>query len=290
MGMKHGDKILLVDGEKIENFNKITHDVIMNSAKTITIERDGQQITLDVPTSLVAKLIEKQMQFVSPRFPFIIEQVSDTSIAKKAGFMSGDKIIGFDSLPIQFYDQVREALITNKGSEKVFTIMRGVDTLNLVVAIPQSATLGVTVNTNFGDFFEFKTLEYGFFESIPAGFNKGYESTTSYLKQFKLMFKPETKAYEHLGGFISIGNFFPATWDWRIFWNMTAFLSIILAIMNVLPIPALDGGHVMFLFYEIITGKKPSDKFLEYTQIAGMILILGLVLFANANDVIKLFK
>ena len=138
--------------------------------------------------------------------------------------------------------------------------------------------------------FEFKTIKYGFLESIPAGINRGVQTTGNYLKQFKLFFKKETKAYESLGGFATIGNIFSSSWDWAHFWNMTAFISIILAIMNLLPIPALDGGHVMFLFGEMITGRKPGEKFLEYAQIAGMVLLLALVLYANANDIIKMIN
>ena len=133
-------------------------------------------------------------------------------------------------------------------------------------------------------------VKYSFIQSIPAGINRGFEITGSYLKQLKMLFKPETKAYEELGGFIKIGSIFPSSWDWERFWNMTAFLSIILAIMNVLPIPALDGGHVMFLMFEIITGRKPGDKFMEYAQVVGMILLLSLLLYANLNDIIGLFK
>jgi regulator of sigma E protease len=134
---------------------------------------------------------------------------------------------------------------------------------------------------------EYATLKYSFVESIPAGFNKGIDKLSDYLKQFKLIFSSETKAYKSIGGFMTIGSIFPGVWNWQAFWNLTAFLSIILAIMNILPIPALDGGHVMFLMYEIITGRKPGDKFMEYAQITGMVLLFGLLIFANGNDVVK---
>jgi regulator of sigma E protease len=141
-----------------------------------------------------------------------------------------------------------------------------------------------------GQLFELKTIRYGFFESIPAGIDKGFKTIGDYLKQFKLIFSRHTKAYESLGGFITIGSIFPGVWDWQAFWNLTAFLSIILAVMNILPIPALDGGHVMFLLFEVVTGRKPSDKFLEYAQYAGMIILLSLLVFANGNDIFKLFR
>jgi regulator of sigma E protease len=138
--------------------------------------------------------------------------------------------------------------------------------------------------------FEFKTIRYGLFESIPAGVSRGVETIGNYLKQFKLFFMPKAKAYESLGGFITIGSIFPGFWDWHSFWNMTAFISIILAIMNLLPIPALDGGYVMFLLYEMITRRKPNEKFMEYAVTAGLFLLLALVIFANANDILKLFR
>jgi regulator of sigma E protease len=156
------------------------------------------------------------------------------------------------------------------------------------VAIGSSGLLGVGPAYALDGIFEYKTIQYTLLESIPAGISKGYHAVGDYLKQFKLLFSPQTKAYESLGGFIAIGNIFPGVWDWESFWNLTAFLSIILAVMNILPIPALDGGHVLFLLYEIVTRHKPSDKFLEYAQIVGMILLFGLLIYANGNDIVKL--
>jgi regulator of sigma E protease len=140
------------------------------------------------------------------------------------------------------------------------------------------------------NYFNFKKKEYSFVRAFPAGTKKAFNGINNYFKQLRLLFSPEVKAYESVGGFISIGNIFPSTWDWHSFWSLTAFLSIMLAILNVLPIPALDGGHVMFLLYEMITGRKPGDKFMEYAQITGMIILFALLIFANANDIVKLFN
>lgn len=290
IGMQHGDKILKVDGKEIENFNKITQDVVIEQAKQITVERNGEEVNIDVPKTLIADLIDSKMLFISPRIPFEIAEVSDTSAAGKAGMKAGDKIIAFDTIPVNFYDEVKAQLELHKNKQTNLKVLRGSDTLIMNISIPKTGLLGVALNTNMEDYFELKTVEYGFFASFPAGITKGYESMTNYLKQFKLIFKPETKAYESMGGFISIGNIFPSEWNWQIFWNMTAFLSMILAIMNLLPIPALDGGHVMFVLYEIVTRRKPSEKFLEYAQIVGMILLFSLLIYVNANDVIKLFR
>jgi regulator of sigma E protease len=162
--------------------------------------------------------------------------------------------------------------------------------MNIAVKSNSLGMLGINREGSAGEIFDFKTLKYGFLQSIPAGIDKGFKTVADYLKQFKLIFSKNSKAYESLGGFITIGNIFPGVWDWQAFWNLTAFLSIILAIMNILPIPALDGGHVMFLLFEVITGRKPSDKFLEYAQYAGMILLLSLLLFANGNDILRLIR
>ena len=169
------------------------------------------------------------------------------------------------------------------------TALRGTDTLSFNVQLDETAKIGAYI-TNPTSLFKVSEREYSLVSAIPAGFTKTWKQAANYLKQLKLLFMPEAKAYESLGGFIAIGNIFPAEWDWMSFWSLTAFLSIILAIMNILPIPALDGGHVLFLMYEIITGRKPSDKFLEYAQVVGMVILFGLLIFANGNDIIKLFK
>ena len=172
----------------------------------------------------------------------------------------------------------------------VLNILRKGENLNIPVIPTCAGMLGVTSNRSYDQFFELKTIKYGFFQSIPAGIGKGFKTIGDYLKQFKLIFSKHTKAYESLGGFITIGSIFPGVWDWQAFWNLTAFLSIILAVMNILPIPALDGGHVMFLLFEVVTGRKPSDKFLEYAQIAGMIILFSLLIFANGNDILRLYQ
>jgi regulator of sigma E protease len=173
----------------------------------------------------------------------------------------------------------------------MLTIARDGETLKVPVQPTSAGLLGIgRSSTAMSQIFELKTIKYGFIESIPAGVRKGFKTMGDYLKQFRLLFSKETKAYESLGGFITIGNIFPGVWDWQSFWTLTAFLSIILAIMNILPIPALDGGHVLFLLFEVVTGHKPSDKFLEYAQIAGMIILFSLLILANGNDILRLIR
>ncbi len=291
VGLQNGDKIVSLDGEEIDNFFSIVPDILLNEIQTITVNRDGQILDLQVSESVIPKLI-KNPEFVVPRIPFIIAEIptEDESAAREAGLKEGDKIIAFNGEDVSFYDEVRDKLNENKQSKVLLSINRDNQILEIPVDIPESGKLGVYTEASLDKFFELKKIEYDFFESIPAGINKGFKTVKDYLKQFKLIFKPETKAYESLGGFLKIGSFFPGTWDWHVFWNMTAFLSIILAVMNILPIPALDGGHVMFLLYEMISGRKPGDKFLEYAQLAGMIILLSLLIFANGNDIVQLIK
>ncbi len=190
-----------------------------------------------------------------------------------------------------YSDEFQNYLSSRKRQEVTLKILRNGERLDIPVVVTAAGMIGVEFSRpGAAEYFETKTIKYGFFESVPAGIKKGFKAIGDYLKQFKLIFSKDTKAYESLGGFITIGSIFPGAWNWQAFWNLTALLSIILAVMNILPIPALDGGHVMFLFYEVITGRKPSDKFLEYAQITGMILLFALLIYANGNDIIRLIK
>jgi regulator of sigma E protease len=169
------------------------------------------------------------------------------------------------------------------------TVERDGSLVDIPVTVSEEGLLGIHAG-HIGKFFEFRRIEYSFLASIPAGITKGMATFSSYLKQLKMIFSPQTGAYKSLGGFITIGSIFQPVWDWQAFWSITAFLSIVLAIMNVLPIPALDGGHVMFLLYEMVSGRKPSDKFMEYAQLTGMLILLSLILYANGNDIVRLFR
>ncbi len=291
IGLRNGDKILSVGNLKVENFHKIIPTLILDNAKDIQVERDGQKVNVDISDEDVALLIKSKgvMTFRTP-FDYRIAKVLKNSAAQTAGLKEGDQIVGMNSLKYEYNDQFKTTLKDSIGKTVALNVLRNSQELTVQLSIPETGLLGIQLSQDLEKIFEFKTIKYGLFESIPAGISKGISTTSDYLKQFKLIFSPKTKAYESLGGFISIGNIFPGMWNWFSFWNMTAFLSIILAVMNLLPIPALDGGHVMFLLFEMITGRKPGDKFLEYAQIAGMVLLLSLVLFANGNDIFKLFK
>lgn len=291
LGLRNGDKIVSVDGHEVEDFMKIVPTIVLEGAKSIQVQRDSAVFDLPIRTEHVAKLL-KAKSVIGVRVPFSlqIQGFAKESGARDAGMEIGDKVVAVNGVSYPFYDQFTAEMLKNKGEVIEIEAQRGNEMMTFPVKVSEAGMLGVQRAYDMEGVFELKTFEYSFFQSIPAGVNKGITTINDYLKQFRLLFAPETKAYESLGGFIAIGNIFPGVWDWRSFWNLTAFLSIILAVMNILPIPALDGGHVLFLIYEIVSGRKPSDKFLEYAQIAGMVLLMALLLLANGNDILKLIQ
>lgn len=289
LGFRNGDKILYVGGKEIENFQQIAHDILLNENRDVTVLRGTDTLNIKIAEDYVAKLVKSPIIFF-PRIPFIVDDVKSGEPAEKAGFIKGDRLLALNGQPAQFFDEFKSEMQRSKGKNVKVTVERNGNPIDLNVDVPETGIIGVYPVTDLGKFFELSHREYSFLHSIPAGVKKGFATISSYLKQLKLIFSPKTKAYESVGGFITIGKIFPSTWDWQAFWSLTAFLSIILAIMNILPIPALDGGHVMFLLYEIITGRKPGDKFLEYAQLVGMAILLALLLYANINDIVKLFR
>lgn len=289
IGLKNGDKILDVDGEKVEKFSDIPLKILLEDAKTIAVERNGERENLSIPAGTVAAMIKKQESFMEPAYLPQVAQVMSGSAAEKAGLEEGDVLLQIDDTKTPYFQDVVKYLKSHKGEEVVVTVERNSEKVQLNAQVSDRGTLGFAI-TPPDQQIELATQQYGLLESIPAGINKAYDSFENYIKQIKLIFKPETEAYKSLGGFITIGKAFSPEWNWERFWNFTAFLSIILAIMNILPIPALDGGHVMFLIYEIITGRKPHDKVMEYAQIAGIVILLSLMLLANGNDILKLFQ
>ena len=293
IGLRNSDKILTIDNQKVENFMHLTTDIILNERKTIQVDRNGEIVNIDIPKEYTAQLLKGKGQ-INFRVPFqsvVIKSVEKESPAMNAGVLPGDELISIDSVKFNFTDEFQKYLKENNSKKIVLNLLRDGKVINITATTTSEGLLGIGYTGRaLSEVFELKVLNYGFFQSIPAGVKKGYKTCVDYLKQFKIIFSRHSKAYESLGGFITIGNIFPGVWDWQSFWNLTAFLSIILAVMNILPIPALDGGHVMFLLFEVVTGRKPSDKFLEYAQIAGMIILLGLLILANGNDILRLIR
>lgn len=292
MGLRNGDKIVSVDGQKIENFAQITSDIVLNNRKTIQVDRNGEMLEINIPVDFVAQMVKGKGR-IDPRTPFspyVISGFAKESPARNAGLIAGDELTGIDGNKFDWFDEFQGYLASNKSETVEVNILRGNERLNIPVRLTPEGLLGVASSRSYDQIFELKTIKYGLLASVPAGIGKGFNTIGDYLKQFRVIFSKHTKAYESLGGFITIGSIFPGTWDWQAFWQLTALLSIILAVMNILPIPALDGGHVMFLIYEVITGRKPSDKFLEYAQMTGMIILLGLLILANGNDIMRLLR
>lgn len=290
-GMQNGDRILSVDGQYIEDFGKIPITIILEEAKTIQIEREGKKINLELPAGSIGKLVKHQSPlFLSVRIPFIVDGFSDKSPANEAGIQIGDTILGINGQIIKYFQDFRDSIQGYKNQDVSIAVIRNTDTLNIALLVPAEGFIGVFPKQQMDAFFQLNQKEFSIVQAIPAGVVKTVDGIGGYLKQLKLLFSPEVKAYESVGGFITIGNIFPAQFHWESFWRLTAFLSIMLGVLNLLPIPALDGGHVAFLFYEIIVRRKPSDKFMEVAQIIGMVILLALMLFANGNDIVKLFK
>lgn len=291
MGFRNGDKIISLDNIYIDDFQKIPMNLILNEAKTAQVIRDGKTIDIKFPEGSLSKLIKhKSPVFLTVRIPFIADRFSENSVAENAGMMKGDTVIGLNGNIVKYFSEFREEIQLHKNEEVIIDIKRNEDTLHLPMTLGEDGFIGVYPKGDLSEFFDLKEQRYTLVEAIPAGFKKTWNGIGNYLKQLKLLFSPEVKAYESIGGFGTIASIFPPEWHWESFWRLTAFLSIMLAILNILPIPALDGGHVTFLMYEIIARRKPSDKFLEYAQIVGMVILFTLLIWANGNDIIRAFK
>lgn len=289
MGLRNGDQILSVDHKPVEDFALIPKTILLEEARTIEVRRGGEELSVSLPAGSISKLIKHNSpDFISVRFPFEAARFSNGSPAEAAGMKTGDKIIGLNDSLTMYFDQFRAAIQQYKNQKVNVIVLRGADTVLVPVRVPAEGLIGVYPKGP-DQYLSFKEKTYNVFTAIPAGVVKAFQGAGNYLKSMKLLFSQE-KAYESVGGFISIGNIFPSDWDWHSFWSLTAFLSIMLAILNVLPIPGLDGGHVMFLLYEIVFRRKPSDKFMENAQIVGMVILFGLLIFANGQDILKLFR
>ncbi|MDB2385031.1 RIP metalloprotease RseP [Polaribacter sp.] len=296
-GLQTGDKILAVDGEKIKKYSELT--LAMINGNNITIDRNGQTIEKELPEDFIAQLIERGKDagpVILPRYPYAIASIPEDSQNFGGGLKEKDIIIAINNKPLKYIDEITPVIESYKNQTINLEVKRGEELKSVTAKVDENGKLKVyTGQLGLNDldrlgYYDLENIEYSFAEAIPAGLNKTWKTLTDYIKQLKKIFNPKTGAYKGLGGFISIGSIFPAEWSAQTFWEITAFLSIMLGFMNLLPIPALDGGHVVFTLWEMITGRKPGDKFLEYAQITGFILLIALLLFANGNDIFRLFK
>jgi len=266
------------------------------SAQKVEVERNGEVKEIQFPVNFIEQLVDSNNKDHQPltsiRFPFIVDKTA--SKINEGKLQKGDQIIAINGQPAEYLDQIKPLLEQNKGKQIQATVIRDGKEQTVDLQVDENGKIGVQLDGDFKDwekrgYLKVETKDYTFWEAIPAGLKKTKETFLSYIDQLKMIFNPKTGAYKGVGGFISIAKIFPDTWDWGRFWTITAFLSIMLAVLNVLPIPALDGGHAMFTLYEMITGRKPSDKFMEYAQMIGFFLLLALVLLVNGNDIIKHF-
>jgi len=288
IGLQNGDKIITINGEAPATFEQMQEEVFYS--KTMVVERNGEQLTLDIPTDLVDKLLkERRGPLFAYRIPFTVGGTLKDYPAAKAGLRPKDKIIGINDIPINYYDEFKDKLTPYINQTVNIKVIRDDETITLPVEIVDSAFIGVSpypyslTELEKEGVYTPKTVHYSFFAAFPRGIEIAVEKIVNYYKQFKLMLNPETGAYKGMGGFATISKLFGPEWEWQNFWEKTAWISLVLAFMNLLPIPALDGGHVMFLLYEMITGRKPNEKIMEYAQVAGMVLLLALMLYANTD-------
>tara|TARA_B110000444_G_scaffold153219_1_gene143406 strand:+ start:864 stop:2192 length:1329 start_codon:yes stop_codon:yes gene_type:complete len=291
LGFKNGDKILTVDGVYYESFMDLPQAILISGATKVSIERNGEVLTLQLPKDIVSRLIDKKTEgpFIGIAWPYIAQKFEPGSMAEAAGVIAGDQLIALNGEEALYFSDYINRMPDLVGQEINLTVLRNRDTLSFDFTLNETGRMGIYYVPPT-ELISYDQRTYGFFESFPAGTNLAINKLDAYVQQFKLILNPETGAWKGLGGFITMGKQFKPQWDWQHFWNFTAFLSIILAFMNILPIPALDGGHVMFLLGEIITGRKPSDKLLEYAQVFGFVVLMSLLILANGNDIIRLFN
>jgi regulator of sigma E protease len=286
-GFRDGDKILALDGVKPDNFQDINKRMILDDPKQVTIERFGEQLTINLPEDFGQLLVDSGIKSgaFSLRIPFVIDSVIPENPAFHAGLMKGDSVVGVNGLYSPYFQEIAKALRNNKNKVVRMHVIRNGNSISLPVDVTADGRIGVAPKS-LENYIGVDTLQYSFAQAIPGGFHEAWETVTDYTSQLRFLFSKA--GAKQVGGFVTFAKLFPDEWDWWAFWERTAFISLVLAFMNILPIPALDGGHVMFLLWEMITGKAVSQKVLERSQIIGMILLLGLMLYGNGMDIFRI--
>ena len=284
-GLRDGDRIVAVEGEKVATIEDVAKAILIHDARILTVERDGREEKIVLGTDIADRILDRnERTLFTPCVPFFVDTLLPEGTAKESDLRKGDRLIGVNGTSTPYFAQFREAVAEHKDEEAQLTVLRGSDTLVVPVRINEAGLIGVG-NRSPETYFTFAKERFTLAQSIPAGIDYGWSTLSGYVSSLKLLFS--STGVKQMGGFGAIGSLFAPTWDWQRFWEMTAFLSIVLAFMNILPIPALDGGHVVFLLYEMIFRRAPNQKVLEYAQLVGMVLLFGLLLFANGNDVVK---
>lgn len=285
IGFRNGDKIISVEGEYVDNYEQIPALILLDDARDVQVERGGKPVTVTIDKQYIKAMLNEK-KFIDVRYPFVISEVIADGAAAKAGLVAGDSLVAVGGVPMRWYDEFQTAFAQHKGDTVPVTFVRGGVEFTVVMKLNAEGQIGVYVPMI--NIYPVSTRQYSFWQAIPVGAGRAFTSIGSYFKQLKLIVSPETEAYKSVGGIIAMGNFFPAEWNWLQFWQITALISIMLAVLNILPIPMLDGGHMVFILYEMITRRTPSDKFMERAQLVGMIIVFGIVILANGNDILKL--
>lgn len=288
-GLQDGDIILSLDGKEVSNYHEINKRLVLDAPRNITVDRNGEQISFSLPEDIGQVLIDSNVRggAFSLRVPYIIDSLATGMPAASSGLMAGDQVIAVNDVSSNFFRDIAAEIRKHPGDSITLFIKRGEQELSYRIQVNAEGAIGVYSQTP-ENFFEYKRVEYGFFASIPAGISLAWETLTDYGSQLRFLFSKSGAT--QMGGFVTFAKLFPPQWDWLIFWERTAFISLVLAFMNILPIPALDGGHVMFLTWEMITGKAVHQRVLEIAQMVGMFLLLGLLLYANGMDIVRLFS
>lgn len=289
-GFENGDIIYAIDGKDVYDLADAQQKLLFNKPAEVTVLRGDSLVVLPLSNTLLERINAdpKAGLITDVYLPFQIAEFAPNSIAKEVGFEVGDRVLAINDQYYNVREQLREELIAHAGDSVQFTIVRAGDTCMIDMQLPDNGLLGVTLESHLVNLFEVTHHEYTFLQAIPAGIKYGCKTLATYVTSLKALFAKN--GAQNLGGFITMGSIFPETWNWHSFWDITALLAIILAFMNVIPIPGLDGGHILFTLWEMITRRKPSDKFLEVAQTIGMILLIGLLVLANGNDIIRLFR
>lgn len=288
IGFRDGDKIISFDDVVTDNFAELQINLARTQAKTAIVLRGSDTVTIEIDEAYMPAILKTPGMF-GLSAPVAISEIPDTSINNSSQLIKGDVFIAVNSQSVKTLPEIQNILKENKGKEVSVELKRDGEIVTVPLLVDDNGKIQVVLQSDISDF-NITKKNYNLLNCIPAGFSKTISTLTNYVRELGLIFSPKTEAYKSVGSFIAIGKIFPAVWNWEIFWRITAWLSIMLAVLNILPIPALDGGHILFTLYEIITRKKPSDKFLEYAQIVGMILLFAIIILAFGNDILRLFK
>lgn len=284
-GVQEGDVIMAVNGATPRTLEDVAKAILIDGARTLTVQRDGATVQVALSDQVADRILEaNERSLFAPRVPFVVDTILPNGTAKDSELRKGDRILTVNGQQAAYFNDFRKVMEGHKGTTVELMVERSGDTLRFPLSVSEDGLVGAG-NRNPAAYFDFAREEYGLLQAIPAGVSYGLETLSGYVRSLKLLFS--RSGASQIGGFGSIGSLFSPTWDWQVFWNMTAFLSIVLAFMNILPIPALDGGHVVFLLYEMVFRRAPNQRVLEVAQMIGMFLLLGLLLFANGNDLFK---